>query len=148
MTSATHAPPLQGSFGQPPAEPGMCLLVALVAGLEDGEFEAANGVLQQLGFEAHRAGDGLEAMQMASDYGVDLIVCAIAMPRMDGIELMGLVQRGVFGLPAPPMVVCAGEDDIRLFWETASEGTFAAAVRRPVDAREFADALAELLPLE
>jgi two-component system, OmpR family, response regulator MprA len=64
--------------------PGGRLLV-----VEDDE-EIAQVLLRSLrgeGYEVRAAGDGVEALDMASGFAPDLVVLDLGLPRMDGIEV-------------------------------------------------------------
>ena len=52
--------------------------------------------LKRAGFEVYEAEDGVEALEMARELDVDLVLTDINMPKMDGIELI----RNLRGLPA------------------------------------------------
>ncbi len=52
--------------------------------------------LKRAGFEVYEAKDGMEALEMAREMDVDLVLTDINMPKMDGIELI----RNLRGLPA------------------------------------------------
>ena len=49
--------------------------------------------LDQAGFEALLARDGMEALNMARDQDPDLIILDIMMPKMDGMELLRRVRQ-------------------------------------------------------
>lgn len=62
--------------------------------------------LEACGIDCHEAHDGIDALKLASDYGIDLVVTALTMPRLDGLELLELTRRGVFGNNPPPIIIC------------------------------------------
>ncbi len=52
------------------------------------------GVLRDMGFEQIlEAGDGQEALSVLRGKSVDLVVCDVEMPKMDGIELLDEVGK-------------------------------------------------------
>ena len=52
--------------------------------------------LNSVGYEVIQAGDGSEALKLAKDRKVDLVICDLNMPNMDGITLV----RELRGKPA------------------------------------------------
>jgi CheY-like chemotaxis protein len=89
------------------------LLRALIVGIS-ASARAAEALIEH-GFESEQAQDGVEALQMASSQGVDLILTGVDMPRMGGLELISLIGRGMFGMTPPPVILCcAGLDCARL----------------------------------
>ena len=44
--------------------------------------------LNSVGYEVIQAGDGAEALKLAKDRKVDLVICDVNMPNMDGISLV------------------------------------------------------------
>jgi len=56
-------------------------------------------VLEQNGYEAVLARDGLEAMELLDKVHVDLIVLDVMMPRMDGYEFTETLRSGGWNLP-------------------------------------------------
>jgi CheY-like chemotaxis protein len=132
----------------PEAPAGGTLLFALIVGLSPEEETVAREVLGAAGFDLRRAKDGLDAVRTAIHTDIDLIVTAIDMAGLDGLQLMQLVQRGLFGSPPPPIIACVGDSDMRVFWERREEGSYAAAVRRPVEARDLRHGLDLAFPTE
>jgi two-component system, chemotaxis family, chemotaxis protein CheY len=52
-----------------------------------------HGILSAAGYEVLEASDGIEAIQrIATTPGLSLVICDVNMPRMNGIELVGLVK--------------------------------------------------------
>jgi len=72
----------------PTPQPAPSETLGKILVVEDSSFIRGNVklVLQRVGFTVVEAGDGVEALeQMEKFKGIDLIVCDIEMPRMDGI---------------------------------------------------------------
>lgn len=51
-------------------------------------------VLKRAGFDPVTAADGAEALEKLSQIHVDLLVCDVMMPRMDGFELTAAIREG------------------------------------------------------
>ena len=68
-------------------------------------------ILKSYGFDCVEAIDGIDAMRFVSEGGIDLIVTDIAMPRMDGLDLLAIISKGAFGANPPPVIVCSAHLD-------------------------------------
>ncbi len=55
--------------------------------------------LKQEQFSVHRAYDGEQALEVMDENHIDLIICDIMMPRMNGYELTDTVRRANYTLP-------------------------------------------------
>lgn len=124
----------------------VALLRALVV---DGKADVRRGLISllgQCGFESIEACDGIEAIQFASETGIDLIVTDLLMPRMDGFELMGLVRRGVFGEAPPPVIACSSTQDLEATRYQPEYRHFAASFARPLDLARVVAALSKAFP--
>jgi DNA-binding response OmpR family regulator len=85
----------------------MALLRALIV---DGDIATRIEIAAMLSpqeFECVEAKDGVEALQWASDDGIDLVIADLDTPKISGLELIGLIRRGVFGAHPPPVIICA-----------------------------------------
>jgi two-component system chemotaxis response regulator CheY len=54
--------------------------------------------------QVHEAGDGLEALEILKQFPVQLILCDIKMPKMDGIELLKCI-RAMEHLQSVPVIM-------------------------------------------
>lgn len=121
-------------------------LRALLVDHSEDMREHIAGILSALGFDCVEAGDGIDALKLASNYGIDLIVTDIDMPRLDGLELLSLVQRGAFGTKPPPVIVCANEKDEQIYRTRPELLLCAAQISKPPAIFELAAAVARAFP--
>ena len=72
----------------------------------DDTREATTAMLRRLGAEVLMAEDGLDALAIARGVTVDLVLCDLRMPRMDGYEFL----EQLHDLPgeAPPVIAVSG----------------------------------------
>lgn len=116
------------------------LLRALVVDGSGTQRRRLSALLLQEGFDSTGAGDGIEALQHASLYKIDLVVTDLAMPRMGGYELIDLIGRGAFGNVPPPIIVCSEESPEKLSRSPWLQQC-AAFVSKPVDTDQFRSAV-------
>lgn len=77
--------------------------------------------LQRLGYRVHAAPDGEAALRKLEESNVDVMLCDINMPRMDGIELL----RRVYERPNPPEVIMlTGQGTIETAVEAMKLGAY------------------------
>ncbi|MDY5015825.1 MAG: response regulator transcription factor [Eubacteriales bacterium] len=62
-------------------------------------------VLMKNGYQTFRAGDGEEALEVLDHEYVDLILCDVMMPRMDGLELTRELRAA--GMTMPVLMITA-----------------------------------------
>ena len=62
-------------------------------------------VLMKNGYQTFRAGDGEEALEVLDHEYVDLILCDVMMPRMDGFELTRELRAA--GMTMPVLMITA-----------------------------------------
>ena len=108
---------------------GLCILV--VEDVEDSR-EAIGLTLERLGADVLTARDGVEALETVMTEHVDLIVCDLQLPRMDGFEFLHAL-RNVDGHTDQPVLamsgLASGADHLR----TKAAG-FAGHIDKPFDA--------------
>jgi len=77
--------------------------------------------LQRLGYRVHAAPDGEAALRKLEESNVDVLLCDINMPRMDGMELL----RRVHERPNPPEVIMlTGQGTIETAVEAMRTGAY------------------------
>ncbi len=83
----------------------------------------------------HQAGNGIEAFKLLLATPVDLILCDLEMPRIDGVKLLGMIA-GREELRDIPVIMLTGREDrelkIRLLGQGASD-----YVTKPFDPGEL-----------
>lgn len=78
--------------------------------VDDGLVERLLGktMLEKLGFSVSTASSGEEALRFIAEQPVDLVLCDIAMPGMDGLELLDTARAKK---KAPPFIMSTNHND-------------------------------------
>lgn len=101
-------------------------------------------VLESSGYEVRTAVDGVEAWQMLQEFGADLIVSDVEMPRMDGFSLCLAVKASVKFREIPLVLVTALENESDK--ERGAEvGADAYLTKSSFDQAELLDTIRQLL---
>lgn len=88
----------------------------------DREFqEVMRKILENSGYEVVAARDGREALNILSDQTVDLIISALNMPHLDGIELMEEINRIRVRAPVIFVTACG---DVESYMDVMNMGAF------------------------
>lgn len=107
------------------------------------------GFLSAAGCVVDEAGDGAEAVAMASRTRYDLIVLDLRMPRMDGFQAARLIRRyereqGVAPVPMAALSAGAAAEDRR----EALDAGFDIFLGKPIERAQLLEELARLMPEE
>jgi diguanylate cyclase (GGDEF)-like protein len=83
----------------------------------------------------HQAGDGIEAFKILLEKKIDLVLCDLEMPRLDGTKLLGMIATRE-ELRDIPVIMLTGREDreskIKLLGQGASD-----YITKPFDAGEL-----------
>ena len=127
-----------------PAEPitpsdRPCLLV-----VEDEKdlCDLLRRILERAGFVTVGAGNGREAILQLRAKHIDLVITDIAMPEMDGVELMRVMQRD---RPNLPIIALSGIEDVMEYRRIAAHLGARIALRKPVHKAELIGAVNDVL---
>ena len=89
-------------------------MVTILVVEDDVELRELYGVaLEGNGYAVRSAGDGREALEVLESAKVDLVVCDVMMPVMDGFELTRALRRAGYDLPILVITAKGGLADKR-----------------------------------
>ena len=95
--------------------------------------------LSFMGFDATTAADGFAALQIAGEH--DALVVDLAMPGMDGLELIQRIRAA--GSPPRPIVVVTGQGDVSTTRQAAAVSC--AALTKPCELSALVERLTTLI---
>lgn len=113
----------------------------LVAEDDDTLRELMSDYLEENGYEVLRARDGAQAMKLLDNHHIDLLICDVMMPEMDGYTLTRELREAEYSLPI--LIVTAREtmDDKRSGFVAGADDYMV----KPVDFEELALRISALL---
>lgn len=85
--------------------------------------------------QIYQAGDGIEALKLLLETPVDLILCDLEMPRIDGFKLLGMISARQ-ELRHIPVIMLTGHGDSELKVKLLGQGA-SDYVTKPFDAAEL-----------
>jgi two-component system, cell cycle response regulator len=114
--------------------------------IEDNEanLELMTYLLRAFGYATEVARDGLSGLGRLRQGGIDLVICDIQMPGLDGLALVAEARRTAAGRGIPLLAVTAfaqAGDRERLL-----AAGFDGYVSKPIEPETFVDHVAEFLP--
>jgi CheY-like chemotaxis protein len=109
----------------------------LIADDEATVGELLQQVLERIGLRVERVRDGVEALKRLAQGSVDLLVCDLDMPRMDGHGVLAELARVS---AAPSVFVISGYLDPREEERVRGYPFVRAIYEKPFDVLEFAEA--------
>lgn len=113
---------------------------ALVIDDSSVERMLATAVLRKLGFAVHCAGTAEDALALLAHQEVNLVMCDLALPGMDGLALLQELRA----CPAPPpCIVLSAHDDPRHALAAMRAGARAYLVK-PLRLADMREAVAEV----
>lgn len=121
-------------------------MTALVLVIEDNEanLELMTYLLGAFGYATEVARDGLSGLERLRRGGIDLVLCDIQLPGLDGLALLGEARRTAEGRGIPLLAVTAfaqAGDRERLL-----AAGFDGYVSKPIEPETFVDRIADFLP--
>jgi signal transduction histidine kinase/DNA-binding response OmpR family regulator len=113
---------------------------------EPGGLALIRAALEPDGFEIVDASGGRQALDLMRDNSIDLVVCDLAMPEMDGFEVIAALKANP-KTAGVPILVCTARDLSDADKERLN-GKIVGSVTKGLDAREgLRDWLARVAPL-
>lgn len=100
-------------------------------------------ILRLGGYTSLGAINGIEALEILEEEEIDLVICDIAMPEMDGITLLRKIRADARFQHLPViMLTASGQDDDRVIAEDAGASGF---LTKPTGSDELLNVVSEFL---
>jgi two-component system, chemotaxis family, CheB/CheR fusion protein len=116
----------------------------LVADDDVESLDAIEDVIAEQGATVRSAKNAREALEVLRTWRPDILVLDIAMPEMDGYDLLATIRREP-SLRAIPAIAVTGHGYAR-DKRRAEDVGFAKHITKPVDIDTLVDIIAELVP--
>jgi DNA-binding response OmpR family regulator len=115
----------------------------LVADDDEDILVLVETVLERAGYEVVVTRDGAQAMAAALERRPDLAVLDLAMPELDGLEVLRRLRADSSTNDVPVLLLSARaqEEDVKRGFDTGADGY----VQKPFSPRELCDRVAALL---
>ena len=124
----------------------IAVLRALIIGGSPDLRGFIRAILEPEGFECIEALNNTDALNFASESGIDLIVADGDTPRPGDHDLLSIMASGAFGVRAPPLILCRRQSNPQGQFQANGFGHCPISIVKPFELRELADALAIALP--
>jgi DNA-binding response OmpR family regulator len=117
--------------------------LVLVADDDEDILVLVRTVLERAGYEVVAARNGVEATAAAQQRRPDLAVLDVAMPELDGLEVLRRLRADASTSDVPVLLLSARvqEDDVAEGFATGAN----AYMQKPFSPRELSDRVSELL---
>ena len=99
------------------------MAVILVVDDEQLQRDIVKTILDDEGYETYTAASGEEALKTVKKYNPDVILTDLKMEGMDGIELLGTIQKDSLS-PSPTMIIITAHGTISSAVEAMKKGAF------------------------
>jgi PAS domain S-box-containing protein len=139
---STAAASLAPAKPQPTADVRLDDLLVLVIDDEQDSREMLAVLLEERGARVLQTDCGEAALKVLQEHSVHLLIADIAMPRMDGYELMRCIRSTGDRTPAIAVTAFARSDDR----QHALECGYTDYVAKPIDGRQLARRVRDLVP--
>lgn len=117
---------------------------ALVIDDSSVERMLATAILQKLGFAPHCAGTAEEALALLRHCSVDLVVCDLALPGIDGLALLAALRA----CSAPPACIMLSAHDEPRHALAAMRAGAQAYLVKPLRLADMREAIAAAIPAQ
>ena len=136
MPSQVPGPPPRIDTQVPATEATSRVPVVLIADNDSGVSELLQEVLRRAGLVVETAADGQIAIDRIARGGIDLLVCDLQMPNLDGHGVLAyLEQKGA----TLPVFVVSGYVDPRREQSILAHRAVRGVLEKPFDVLEFAE---------
>jgi PAS domain S-box-containing protein len=119
-------------------------LAILVVDDERDSREMLGMVLEQRGATVFQSDSAESALETLGKHSVQLIIADIAMPRIDGCELMRRIRASGSRIPSIAVTAFARSDDR----QAALESGYSTYLAKPIDGRQLVRTVRDLLPVQ